>query len=293
MRSRFPIYLVCLVVLAASLGCGSQNRYLSKGKELVKSDKRNREARAVEQFRQAIELEPDNAEAHYLLGYYDAEASLDQRGEHMYKAYQNDQGKYIEILVFETLRDREQDIREAALIALQQIHAAGESHKKRAFKELRKAITSKDSRDRHDAQWVFAELGKRASGAARTEIIDLLLGLIDHKRMGTRLEAVIALGEIGDESAVDPLVALVESGSAADKSDREDPEVRRLAIEALGKIGGSAVPHLIDVMQNKGSSLRVDAIEALTRLGDQSVLDQLIAVMGEQGSRQVEVTFRR
>ncbi len=111
--------------------------------------------------------------------------------------------------------------------------------------------------------------------------------------MGTRLQAVIALGEIGDERAVDPLMVLIESGSAAKKSDREDPEVRRLAVGALGKIGGSALDYLVRIMQNKGSSLRVDAIEALTSLGDPSVAEKLIEVLGEQGSRQVEVAFSR
>ena len=293
MRSRFQVYLACLVFLIGFLGCGSQNRNLSKGKELVKSDKRNREARAVEEFRQALEVEPDNAEAHYLLGYYDADSALEDRGGHMYQAYQSDAGKYLEILVFETLRDREQDVRESALIALKQVHAAGEAHKKRALKELRRAIRSKDSRDRHDAQWALAEIGKSQLGSGRAEIVELLTDLLDHKRMGTRLEAVVALGEIGDESSVQPLIELVESGSAEDKGDREDPEVRRLAVEALGKIGGSAVPHLIQTMQNKGSSMRVDAIEALTSLGDVRVIDNLIEVLSEQGSRQVEVAFQR
>ena len=57
--------------------------------------------------------------------------------------------------------------------------------------------------------------------------------------------------------------------------DREDPEVRQLAVEALGKIGGAAVPELVKIVENKGSSLRVDAIRTLAVLGDAKVVEPL------------------
>ncbi len=167
MKNSFQIAIAGLVILFLFLGCGSQNKNLSKGKEWVKSNKRHREERAVERFKLAIKEEPENAEAHYLLGYYDEKIPVDSRGEHMYKAYQYDAKKYLEILVFETLRDREPSVREAALDALKRIYATSDSDKKRAMKQLKKAIESKDSRDRHDAQWVLAELGRSQSGANR------------------------------------------------------------------------------------------------------------------------------
>ena len=64
--------------------------------------------------------------------------------------------------------------------------------------------------------------------------------------------------------------ALIESGSARWKRDREEPEVRQLAVESLGKIGGAAVPELVKIVQNKGSSLRVDAIEPWQSSGRKS-----------------------
>ena len=280
---------VCLVSILLFIGCGSQNKNLSKGKELIKSDKRRKEERAVVQFKEAIKLETDNAEAHYLLGYYDEESDVEKRGEHMYKAYQNDRKKYLEILVLETLRQNDTDLMRSALNALTRIYESGSKDRKRLMKQLYDAIESKDSRDRHDAQWVMANLGKSQEDNIR--IIEKLIKLLDHKRMGTRLEAVVALGKIGDDRAVEPLLELVNSGSAKDPDDREPPEVRQLAVEALGKIGGDAVGKLVDILRNKGSSMRVDAIQALAKLGDDRAVVPLIEVLSEEGSREVDVEF--
>jgi HEAT repeat protein len=87
------------------------------------------------------------------------------------------------------------------------------------------------------------------------------------------------------------LVEVVNSGSEKREKDREDPEVRQLAVEALGKIGGSAVQELVKIVQNKGSSLRVDAIQALENLGDEQAVQPLLEVLSEQGTRKVVVEF--
>ena len=113
--------------------------------------------------------------------------------------------------------------------------------------------------------------------------------LLEHRRKETRLNAVKALGEVGSEAAIPPLATLIESGSAKWKRDREEPEVRQLAVEALGKIGGTAVPELVKIVQNKGSSLRVDAIRALAVLGDEKVVEPLLDALQEQGSRDVVI----
>ena len=75
--------------------------------------------------------------------------------------------------------------------------------------------------------------------------------------------------------------------SAKWKRDREEPEVRQLAVEALGKIGGGAVPELVKIVENRGSSLRVDAIRALATLGDEKVVEPLLDALKEQSSRDV------
>lgn len=287
-KSSIIKILVCLFSIIFISSCGTQNEHLSKGKELIKSEKRRKEERAVAEFKKAIEIEPDNAEAHYLLGYYDEEADIEERGLHMYKAYQNDKKEYLEILVLETLRQNDTELRESALNALTRIYKSGGKDRRRLMSELYDAIESDDNRDRHDAQWVLAHLGRTQKDS---EIVNRLIKLLEHDKMETRLEAIVALGQIGDERAVEPLLEIVNSGSAEDPDDREPPEIRRLAVEALGKIGGKAVSNLVQVVRNKGSSMRVDAIQALARLGDNRAVEPLIEVLGEEGSREVEVKF--
>ena len=288
------IGLVFLLVLF-SVGCGTQNENLAKGKELIKSDKRRKEERAVREFKLALQQPTDNAEAHYLLGFYDSQefyepntpdweaASIAERGEQMFLAYEEEKGKYLERLVFETLRDDDLDIQNAALDALKRIYEQGD--RKRLLSQLQKAIKSNDNRDRHNAHWVLGHLGKEDPNT----IVPILVKLLEHGRMETRLNAVKALGEVGSEDAIPALAVLIESGSAKWERDREEPEVRQLAVEALGKIGGAAVPELVKIVENKGSSLRVDAIRALAVLGDEKVVEPLLDALKEQSSRDVAI----
>ncbi len=292
--------VVAIGIVIFLIGCGSHNEHLSKGKELIKSDKRRKEERAVKAFQLAIQQESNNAEAHYLLGYYNSQefydpasesqdwnaAAIEERGHHMFKAYQENKRKYREILVFETLRDNDLERQSATLDALKRIYKQGGVDKQKLLNALEKAIKSKDNRDRHDAHWVLSEIGKMDADT----IVPRLLKLLNRKRrMGTRLNAVKALGEIGSERAIDDLVDIVKSGSKKREKDRVEPEVRRLAVEALGKIGGQAVKKLVEIAENKGSSLRVDAIQVLAKLGDEQAVRPLLEVLGEQGSREVKV----
>ncbi len=277
------------------LGCGTQNENLAKGKELIKSDKRRKEERAVREFKLALDQKTDNAEAHYLLGLYNSQefyepntmdweaASVTERGKHMFLAYQAEERKYLERLVFETLRDDDLDIQNAALDALERVYNQGD--RKQLLSQLQKAIKSSDNRDRHNAHWVLGHLGKDDPNT----IVPILVKLLEHRRTETRLNAVKALGEAGSEAAIPALATLIESGAARSKRDREEPEVRQLAVEALGKIGGNAVPELVKIVENKGSSLRVDAIRTLAVLGDAKVVEPLLDALQEQSNRDVVV----
>ncbi len=288
-------FLLIFVTALYIVGCGNQNEHLAKGKELIKSDKRRKEERAVREFKLAIEQQNDNAEAHYLLGFYDSQefyensqpewnqASTAHRGQHMFKAYEQEPREYLEILVFDTLRDDDVNVQNAALEALTLVYQKG--GRKQLLKQLEKAIKSKDNRDRHDAHWVMANIGK----SDPTTMVPILIELLKHNQMETRLNAVKALGEIGSEEAIPVLAALVESGSAKRKRDREKAEVRQLAVAALGKIGGKAVPELVKITQNKGSSLRVDAIRALSALGDEKAVQPLLDALKEKSSREINV----
>ena len=56
---------LAFVLVLFVVGCGTQNENLAKGKELIKSDKRRKEERAVREFKLALQQPTDTAEAHY------------------------------------------------------------------------------------------------------------------------------------------------------------------------------------------------------------------------------------
>jgi C-terminal processing protease CtpA/Prc len=224
-RTLFTVF-ICVAMIWV-IGCGSQNEYLSKGKEWVKSDKRGKIAKAVAQFELAIEKEPQNAEAHYLLGYYDENATIERRTEQMVLAYKNDKRKYLKILIEEALRDRDDNIRKSAIKALQDVNANIDP----MIKPLVKSLKSKDSRDRDDAALVLSKLSNRR------EVVDRLMqeDIIKHKRMGTRFDAVRALGDIGDPVAINALMDRITTLKTKDEKG-EEAEVRRAAVIALKQI---------------------------------------------------------
>ncbi len=222
------IFMICISTIILSLfGCGSQNEHLSKGKEWVKSDKRGRIGRAVKQFELAIAQEPDNAEAHYLLGYYDENSTIERRAEQMVLAYKYDKKKYLKILIEEALRDRNEDVRKSAMKALLIIHEQMDP----IIKPLVKSLKSKNSRDRDNAMLVLSQLSNHK------EVIDRLTqkDIIKHKRMATRFNAVRALGNIGDPRAIDPLMERITALKTEDEKG-EEPEVRKAAVIALRQI---------------------------------------------------------
>jgi len=227
--NKLITFAYLLIIIVSIVGCGSQNEYLSKGKEWVKSDKRGRIPKAVAQFELAIEAETDNAEAHYLLGYYDENATIERRAEQMFLAYKYDKRKYLKILIEEALRDRDENVRKSAAKALQDIHRSKELPS--MIKPLVKTLKSKDSRDRDDAALVLSKLDNHS------EVVERLLkkDILKHRRMGTRFDAVRTLGNIGDARAIDALMERITTLKTEGEKG-EEPEVRSAAVEALGEI---------------------------------------------------------
>jgi HEAT repeat protein len=83
-----------------------------------------------------------------------------------------------------------------------------------------------------------------------------------------REAAATALGEIGDASAVPALI---------DGLQDSDPGVNEAATKALVKIGTPGVPGLIAVLRSKDSGVRYRAADALGEIGDPSAVDALEA----------------
>jgi len=95
--------------------------------------------------------------------------------------------------------------------------------------------------------------------------IDIQIDLVKDTDWAVRREAVITLGEMGDERCVEPLVRALQDG---------DWQVREVAIEALGMVGSPAVEPVMKLLRSW--DYRKYAIRALGKIKDERVLDPLI-----------------
>jgi len=95
--------------------------------------------------------------------------------------------------------------------------------------------------------------------------IDIQIDLLNDPDWVVRREAVITLGEMGDERCVDPLARALRDG---------DWQVREVAIEAMGQVGSPAVETLLKLLRDW--DVRKYAILALGKIRDERVLDPLM-----------------
>jgi HEAT repeat protein len=95
--------------------------------------------------------------------------------------------------------------------------------------------------------------------------IDIQIDLLNEPDWVVRREAVITLGEMGDERCVEPLARALRDG---------DWQVREVAIEAMGQVGSPAVDTLLKLLRDW--EVRKYAILALGRIRDERVLDPLM-----------------
>ncbi len=95
--------------------------------------------------------------------------------------------------------------------------------------------------------------------------IDIQIDLLKDPDWTVRREAVVTLGEMGDERCVAPLVHALQDG---------DWQVREAVVEALGQVVSPAVEHLIKRLRDW--DIRKSAIRALGKIKDERVLDPLM-----------------
>jgi HEAT repeat protein len=95
--------------------------------------------------------------------------------------------------------------------------------------------------------------------------IDIQIDLLNDPDWVVRREAVITLGEMGDERCVEPLARALRDG---------DWQVREVAIEALGQVGSPAVDTLLKLLRDW--DVRKYAILSLGKIRDERVLDPLM-----------------
>ena len=290
-----PVW-VAIVVASIVLvsGCTQQNEYLAEGKDLLKSNRRRRVDLAVEQFRLAMDHESvgtetppsERAEARYLLAYYDKDLDTSGRAALFLESMNLAPDKFEDRMIEEALRDRYDPIREAVRLAIADRYA---SHPNRIRKTLLESLTGSDNRGRNDAAWVLGYLAAD-DASLRGELIKAM----DDSRLETRLSALIAIEELAmrdSDAAQQAIPALLDKVKDRPKhvwwkfwdsgERRENPEVRVLAVSALGSVG--ATEHLLEILSNKGSSLRSNAMETLIESGaSESSVDVLLRLLEKE-----------
>lgn len=108
--------------------------------------------------------------------------------------------------------------------------------------------------------------GVAAFGEERVkDEIDIQIDLLNDPDWVVRREAVITLGEMGDERCIEPLAKALRDG---------DWQVREVAVEAMGQVGSPAVELLVKLLRDW--DVRKYAILALGKIRDERVLDPLM-----------------
>lgn len=95
--------------------------------------------------------------------------------------------------------------------------------------------------------------------------IDIQIDLLKDPDWVVRREAVITLGEMGDDRCVEPLAQALRDG---------DWQVREAAVDALGQVGSPAVDALLKLLRDW--DVRKAAIAALGKIRDERVLEPLV-----------------
>lgn len=142
-------------------------------------------------------------------------------------------------------------------------------------------------RDEFVRQETAYSLGETRSRMATTPLLTILE---EEKKDSVRGAAVVALGLIGDETAVLPLSEILNIRIRASgllnkvrrKKRNENEFIRRAAARSLGQIGSrAAVPSLITVLEDERApdDVRREAAYSLGLIGDQAAVAPLRAVM--------------
>jgi HEAT repeat protein len=105
--------------------------------------------------------------------------------------------------------------------------------------------------------------------------IEWLVPFLDDPAPEVRQCAALGLAAKPDETATQPLIRALSD---------DDGMVGSLAVNALVKIGGAAVPSLIEVVSSSKQSARIHALRALAEIGDHRAIPVMMKVMQEDSA---------
>jgi HEAT repeat protein len=105
--------------------------------------------------------------------------------------------------------------------------------------------------------------------------VNWLVPFLNDPAREVRQCAALGLAIKPDESAVQPLVQALSD---------DDSMVSSLAVNALVKIGGAAVPALMEVVKGASQSARIHALRALAEIRDHRAIPVMMKVMEENSA---------
>jgi|GEM_PF-429122 len=105
------------------------------------------------------------------------------------------------------------------------------------------------------------------------DVEGLIKALGYEKNPHVREHAASALGKIGDERAVEPLIKRLADG---------DRGVQWSAKSALGNMGNSTVEPLIEALKDENEGVRRGATSALGKIGDERAVEPLIEALKDE-----------
>lgn len=107
-----------------------------------------------------------------------------------------------------------------------------------------------------------------------SQAVPALIKLLKHQDENIRIVAIAILGEIG-EGATEAIPFLEEV--LRDRRE-ENSDSRIVVVDALGKMGQTAVPALIVALRDEEGSVRYSAASALRQIGKPAVLALIVAL---------------
>lgn len=192
-----------------------------------------------------------------------------------------------------------------ARVRLDAVHALGRVKDPRSFDVLSAALNDPDPAIRALAQKMLISHVHSLKVEPDVEgLVKAAYNVDDY----IRLNAVSALGEVGDERASGVLVAIClhdvyypvrfeaaealkrtgdkrAVGLLADALKDKDPEVRLHAAEALGKVGDRrAMGALSAALEDEDEAVRKEAMSSLGRIGDPRVMNMIVAALKRKTS---------
>lgn len=160
------------------------------------------------------------------------------------------------------------------------------AEKKEIVEALRGLLANGDDADRSYACRALGMLGS-------SDVIPDLLARLRDEDVDVCIDAVDALGRLGDKTCIEPLL----------ESLRNDPnsDIKIAIVEALGRLGGEEViPHLLEIVKSEPADIvwedddswnpwwdmQLKAVEALKDLGEQQAVPILKGILDNEDQYQ-------